>query len=101
MDKEKVKQWLDAVSDACNTLIKNSAFEGFTYSTSFIKEMNCFVTAEELREMSDAAGRILCIRENYTENYPYCYYFTYNGVKFLCLSKTKISGRKIADAGKD
>lgn len=94
MDKEKVKQWLDTVSDACNTLIKNSAFEGLTYSVSCIKEMHCFVTPVELRDMADVVGRILCVRENYTREYPYQYYFTYNGVKFLCISKTKIGKRE-------
>ena len=94
MDKEKVKQWLDKVSDACNVLIKNRACDGLMYSVSCIKEMHFLVTAEELRDMSDAVGCILCVRENYTKEYPYQYYFTYNGVKFLCISKTKIAKRE-------
>lgn len=95
MDKEKVKQWLDTVSDACNTLIKNSAFEGLTYSVSCIKEMHCFVTPVELRDMADAVGSAI-LEAPFAEDYKYKYSFFYKGIEFFCISK-----EMLADAGTD
>ena len=95
MDKEKLKQWLDTVSDACNTLIKNSAFEGLTYSVSCIKEMHCFVTPVELRDMADAVGSAI-LEATFCTEFKYKYSFFYKDIEFMCISRERLT-----DAGTD
>lgn len=91
MDKEKAKKWLDVISGACNTLINNNGLmDGMTYSISGIREMHLFVSAEELMQIADAVGATIGLLERYTIEYPYQYYFIYNGIKFLCLSKKRL-----------
>ena len=96
MEKEKIKEWLDVVSNACNILIGNSNFENIVFSISCIREIHLFISAEELRYIANAVDATVGVWEHYTAKYPYQYYFIYNGIKFLCLSKERLE-----DAGTD
>ena len=93
MDKEKVKQWLDAVSDACNVLIDNQTFAEFIYSVSQVRCMHFFVTPEELRDMADAVDSLI-LEAPFAEDYKYKYSFFHKGIEFFCISK-----ERLADAG--
>lgn len=99
MDKEKVKQWIDTVSDACNVLIDNSYSDKennlFLYSTTCIREIHCFVTPEELSDMADAVGSAI-LEAPFSKEYKYKYSFFHKGIEFMCISK-----ERLADAGTD
>lgn len=99
MDKEKVKQWLDTVSDACNVLIDNSYYDKenylLLYSVACVREIHCFVTPEELRDMADVVGSAI-LEAPFCQEYKYKYSFFYNGIEFMCISKERLK-----DAGTD
>ena len=99
MDKEKVKNWLDTVSDACNVLIDNSYFDResdlYLYSVARIREIHCFVTPNELRDIADAVGYAI-LEAPFAEDYKYKYSFFYKDIEFMCISKERLT-----DAGTD
>lgn len=85
-----VKNWLDNISGACNMLLNNNGLMGMIYSVSCIREMHLFVSANKMKEIADAVDATVGACEHYTTEYPYLYYFFYNGIKFLCLSKVRL-----------
>lgn len=99
MDKEKVKQWLDTIADACKVLIDNSYSDKennlLLYSTVCIREMHCFVTPEELRDMADAVDSAI-LEAPFCKEYKYKYFFMYKGIEFMCISQERLT-----DAGTD
>ena len=98
MDKEKVKQRLDNLVLARKIYLENEDLtdELCVCTGTFDEGIHIHLGIEKV---ADVMGFELTESHRYDDDYPYTYYFVYDGVKFFQIGNKKLE--RLADAGTD
>ena len=98
MDKEKVKQWLDNLVIARNSYLENADLtdEICVCAGTFDDGIHIHLGIDKV---ADVMGLDLKEKSFEDNDYPYEYWFVYDGVEFFQISNKKLE--RLADAGTD